>query len=114
MFTLFSFHFFVFSSFVETSNEEGIKELFIYALFSPFIIFVWTKLRIFTSICVTPCSKQTQPNNFEAMKILKNAPPSNILKTKSQKVKFYVYALIMELIAVDLKNEDWKIFLFPR
>lgn len=28
----------------------------------------------------------TQPKNFEALKILRNAPPSNILKTKSQKV----------------------------
>lgn len=28
-----------------------------------------------------------KPKNFEALKILRNAPPSNIIKTKSQKVK---------------------------
>lgn len=32
-----------------------------------------------------------KPKNFEAMKVLRYAPPSNILKTKSQKVKHAIF-----------------------
>lgn len=50
-----------------------------------------------------------QPKNFEALKVLRNAPPSNILKTKSQKVKCRRHlkeALIKQLIVihVDIKK----------
>lgn len=77
--------------------------------FSLFIIFVWTKLRIVLSICVTSCySKFNTAEELWITESLKKRATLEHLENEVVKGEVFIhfYALIIELIAVDFKIKD--------
>lgn len=73
-----------------------------FRVYTPLLRFHVNFFMIFT----LPFLPSTQPKNFEALKILRNAPPSNIVKTKSQKVNSW--RVLISVKVSSYNRSFWK------